>query len=104
MQKLHDLREGRKSRRGMLRYVGPMAPEGMLRDVVAPRYVAIWHSGPPVCFDIRAFGVPADGAGPRHAINLPAGLKGKVSLELPNPRVSQASSSPCDGALRSSPT
>jgi hypothetical protein len=40
-QKRHDLREGRESRRGMLRYVGPMAPEGVLRDAVAPRYVAV---------------------------------------------------------------
>jgi hypothetical protein len=70
MQKGHDLREGRKGRRVMLRYVmSPMAPEGVSRDVVAARYVAIWQSGQ-LGFDIRAFGVPADAAFPGHAITL----------------------------------
>jgi hypothetical protein len=56
----------------MERYVmSPMAPEGVSRDIAAARYVAIRQPGTQVGFDISTFGVPADGAGPRHAINLP---------------------------------
>jgi hypothetical protein len=41
IKKCHNLPSSRHSRRGMLRNVGPMAPDGVLRDVVAARYVAI---------------------------------------------------------------
>jgi hypothetical protein len=41
IKKSPDLRGGRECRRGMLRYVGPMTPKGVLRDVMLARYVAI---------------------------------------------------------------
>jgi hypothetical protein len=71
IEKFHDLRDARQSRRATLRYViSAMPPEGVLRDVAAARDIAIWQSGPQVGFDIRAFGMPADGASPGHAITL----------------------------------
>jgi hypothetical protein len=56
-----------------------MPREGVFRDVVPTRYVAIRNPGPQIGFDSMTLGVPTDGAGPRHTIT-------------------------CDGAQRNNPT
>jgi hypothetical protein len=45
-----------------------MPREGVFRDVVPTRYVAIRNPGPQIGFDSMTLGVPTDGAGPRHTI------------------------------------
>jgi hypothetical protein len=126
IKKCHDLRHGRGCWRGLERYVTSLMPrDGIFRDAVASRYVAIRHPSLEIGLNFMALGVPADGAGPRHTIDLPGSwtisraecffrparahqhcqpITSSVSLERPTPRVLQASSSPCDGALRNSPT
>jgi hypothetical protein len=90
MQNRHDVLE-RREWRVMERYVSPMPSDGIFRGVVPSRYVAIAQTGLKISLNFMASGVPADAAAARHFF---------VSLGQP----AQASFSPCDGALRSSPT
>jgi hypothetical protein len=61
----------------MERYVSPMPRRGIFRNAVLSRYVAITQPSPKIVLNFAALYVPADGAVPRHAINLPGGLKGR---------------------------
>ena len=49
----------------------PMSRDGIFRDAVPSRYVAIRQPNPKIGLNFKTLGVPADGASPRHAINLP---------------------------------
>ena len=66
-----NLRDRRNGGRCVERYVPAVPREGIFRDAVPSRYVAIRQPSLKIRLDFMALGVAADGAGPRHAIDLP---------------------------------
>jgi hypothetical protein len=83
IKKYPDLPGGRESRHSMERYVPAMPRDGVFRDAIPSRDVAIRQPSPKIVLNFMALGVPAHDAVPRHAINLPAGLNGRTLFARP---------------------